>query len=337
MIPLYLCEQGVKVHRDGEALLVKKDDTVVRRVLTQDLERVIAWGNIQFTTQSVGLLLGKGIPISLLTRSGELKGIVSPGQDKNIIRRVAQFRLIDNPEYCLAFSRSIMDAKLRNACEFLQRYHRHVPLQNFPEYRATVERLVWAITDAADTQALMGMEGFASRGYYHIFGLIIPGEFSFRGRNKRPPADPVNAILSLGYTILTGEIRSLIAAHGLDPGAGCYHALEYGRPSLAVDILEEFRAVVIDRFAVHLVKQRIVSPHDFELVEGKGCRFSREALGRFYVEYEKWMTRDLGLKEAVTWRDLLLRQVYRIAKAVDSASPYRPLLYGDADVSCGEL
>lgn len=337
MIPLYLCEQGVKVHRDGEVLVVKKDDTVVRKVLTQDIERVVAWGNVQFTTQSVSLLMGKGISISLLSRKGELKGIVSPGHDKNIVRRVAQFRLIDNPAYCLEFSRALVAAKIGNSCEFLARYHRRSPIGDFPAFRETAEKLCSSAAGAADIPALMGIEGFASRGYFHLYSGLFGEEWGFAGRSKRPPRDPVNAVLSLGYTILAGEIRSLIAAHGMDPGAGLYHSIEYGRPSLAVDLLEEFRSVVIDRFALYLVRQRIVSPSDFSFDERDGCRFSREGLGRFYVEYEKWMTRDLGFKESVTWRDILLRQVYRLAKAVDAGGEYRPMLFGEGDVHSGQL
>jgi len=183
----------------------------------------------------------------------------------------------------------------------------------------------------------MGLEGFAARAYYYMFTRLFGAEWGFTRRTRRPPADPVNAVLSFGYTLVSSELSALVESHGLDPGIGFYHTLEYGRPSLAVDLVEEFRAPLVDRFALYLTRRKILSPADFETVEGKGCRFRQEALKRFFIEYEKWMTGNPGFKEDVSRRSLLWRQTERAVKFVENGEPYRPLDMGERDADGGDL
>lgn len=336
MASLYICEQGVKVTRDGGRIVVKKHDDVIQSIRVNTVDRVIALGNIQFTAQCVAYLLAEDIPVSLLSCSNRLKGTVRPPFGKNNLRRMAQYRLSDNNEWCTEFARTIVRMKIHNSFEYLTRYERHHAECGASECKATISALRDKIP-LVSGNGLLGIEGYASRLYYFVLGKMFPEGFTFEKRTRRPPLDPVNAMLSLGYTLLCGEIGSVLEAHGLDPGIGFYHTLSYGKPSLALDIMEEFRSVVIDRLTGYLVKQKCIKPDDFEMKADAGCRFLPDPLKRYYHEYEKWMTRDLGFRYAATWRDLIMRQAERIARAVDNGSVYYPLVYGEKDVCCSEL
>jgi len=336
MASLYICEQGVKVARDGGRIVVKKHDEVLQSIRVNTVERIIARGNVQFTAQCIAFLLAEDIPVSLLSCGNRLKGTVRPPFGKNNLRRVAQYRLADNEEWCTVFARSVVTAKIRNSFEYIWRYVKHHPECRSADYEETVASFLEKVPSVSGN-SLMGIEGYASRLYYFVLGKMVPEEFIFENRNRRPPQDPVNAMLSLGYTLLCGEMGSVLEAHGLDPGVGFYHALSYGKPALALDMVEEFRSVVIDRFVMYVIQQRCVNPGDFEMKGDEGCRFHPDALKRYYHEYETWMTRDLGLRYAVTWRDLMMRQAERIAGAVDNGREYHPLVYGEKDVCCGEL
>ena len=158
----------------------------------------------------------------------------------------------------------------------------------------------------------------------------------FAGRNRRPPKDPVNSMLSFSYTLLCAELQGLCEAHGLDPFMGCYHEPDYGRPSLAADLCEEFRAPAADRFVLHCASRGIVKPEEFFYDGEKGCRFEPEALKRFIAAYERWMTRPAAA--GASWRDIMRRQAERMVRYFDGGDEYEPYLYGgEPDDDDGEL
>ena len=146
--------------------------------------------------------------------------------------------------------------------------------------------------DGAETlDSLNGVEGSAAHFYFQAFPLLLKAEgIDFPGRKRRPPPDPVNAILSFGYTLLTSRIQSILDASGFDPYLGFLHRVDYGRPSLALDLLEPFRAPLVDRFAVRLFNLKILKPDDFDTTETSGARLKHDAMKRFFLQWEKQLT-----------------------------------------------
>ncbi len=338
MAVLYICQQGTSVHRDGERLSVKDGTRQVASVRLAELERVLAYGNINFTTAALKTLLKSGIPVSLLSSRGAIRGMVESPAGKNAARRMEQYRKSDDPAWRLEFSRRVVDGKVRNSGEWINRYHRRHPFPDMQGYRDTISAVLRRIAKSEDIDTLLGLEGLAARVHYHMMSMMIPPEWHFTGRNRRPPRDPVNSMLSLGYTLLCTEIHGVLESFGLDPYVGFYHVREYGRPSLACDIEEEFRTIVVDRLVHYLVKQGMVKPrHFFMESKEKGCRFREEPLKKFFTSYDRWINSDLGFKEPATLRNLIWRQADRLTRSIDRNKEYRPLLYGEYDVCCSDL
>lgn len=333
---LYICEQGVKVNLEGEMLVCSAGGEVIKKIRIETVDRVLAFGNIQFTSQCLASLAERDIPVSFHSTHGRYRFSLHQPMGKNGQRRLSQYMLTSDLPYRLSFAKSITAAKISNSSEFIKRYGRRHEIPNLKEFIFTMESLMEKLASAPDRDAIMGLEGFAARVYFHMYGFIINTSLFFNGRSKRPPLDPVNALLSLGYTVFAGESASLIEGCGCDPSIGFLHEIQYGRSSLALDLCEEFRSVCIDRFVLYAAREGIFKARDFEVRDG-GCYLVKDSMRRFYEEYEKWMQRDLGFSAPATWRGLLRRQAERLASAIDGKAEYIPLVYGDGDVCCSEL
>lgn len=329
MLTVYVYEQGAMISKEGEILTVNLPNGTTQNVRINNIDRIIVYGNVQFTTQALTLLLYDNIPVSFLTLDGHYKGSLVHADSANCVRRIKQYQMFHNKEKKMNVARRIVYAKLYNQYVFIRNYHYHKTIENFGKYMHIMENLIKRINAAATTQELMGIEGFGTKSYFSMYSALFDTQWNFTKRTKRPPLDPINAMMSFGYTLVTIELASLLESHGLDTSLGMYHSLEYGRQSLALDIVEEFRAVLVDRFILHLASQRIFNPEDFEYDNQKGCRFKKEKLKDFLVRYEKLLNTDLGLKEPVTWRQLLWRQVERMVAYIDKNVEYMPLLYGE--------
>ena len=190
---------------------------------------------------------------------------------------------------------------------------------------AELNRALRDINMVEDIAILRGVEGSAARAYFRGFGKMILGSFVFEGRKKRPSTDPVNALLSFGYTLIFNEISSLLDGLGFDPYLGYFHAVEYGRASLASDIQEEFRALV-DRFTLYLVNNRILTENDFyKNPKSGGMYLKREAMKRYFVEYEKYLNREFihpETKENTTLRKCFRIQAEKLARLIKNGENY---------------
>src|SRR5262249_50396885 len=197
-------------------------------------------------------------------------------------------------------------------------------------YREELERLRDAIPTAESLETLRGLEGAAARNYFAGFALACRTELQFEGRRRRPPTDPVNALLSFGYTLVGAELTNLLDAMGYDPYIGFYHQLDYGRPSLALDLLEEFRVPAVDRLVLNLVNLRTLQASDFSAdEESGGLRLDRKALGKFFRAYESHLNKeftDTTTNTALTLRKAFRRQAERLAAHVTKGELYAPFL-----------
>ncbi len=337
MITVYVYKQGATITREGEVLAIHLLDGTKQNVRLHSMERLIIYGNVHFTTPTLSLLLRNEIPVSFLTIHGEYKGTLLPLKKGNTILRLKQYDKVQNSYKKLILARRIVYGKLYNSFAFIQSYHRHKPLEQFERYKQITQKLLTECLTAWQKDVIMGYEGFGTRSYFLMYSSLFDLKWNFKKRTKRPPLDPINAMMSLGYTLLGTELAGLIESHGLDASLGMYHVLEYGRQSLALDILEEFRSLVVDRFVLHLATQNIFSEYDFEYDENNGCRFKKESLKNFLDRFNKWLNADLGFKEKITWRQILWRQVERMAQYIDKDIEYMPYIHEDINADSSGL
>jgi CRISPR-associated protein Cas1 len=201
-------------------------------------------------------------------------------------RRVNQYRLSLDTDYCLRFSRAIVTAKLVGQLEFIRERKEASPMHRYPlsVCERHIENLVGQIDDQKSIAALRGQEGAAAAFYFEALSEILPEKLCFHCRNRRPPRDPVNAMLSLTYTLLHAEAVLALYGAGLDPFIGFYHALDFGRESLACDIMEALRPQA-DRFVLALFRQETLTADDFSFTS-TGCLLGKAGRGRYYAAYE---------------------------------------------------
>jgi CRISP-associated protein Cas1 len=272
---LYATTVGASLRKDGE--LVAEVDGIERgRVPLHMLGAVVVFGGIFVSPPLIGALARGGITLVLLDRQGRFEARVEGPVSGNVLLRRAQYRASEQPDEIV---RSFISAKVANQRAVLQRALRDHGEEMNGERRtaveATVERLerilrrVALMNEGAD--AMRGAEGEAAYGYFAVFGDLLRSpdqDIRFSGRNRRPPLDPVNALLSFLYTLLTHDCRSAAESIGLDPAVGFLHRDRPGRPSLALDLMEELRPVLADRLALSLINRRQVRSGDFETRDG---------------------------------------------------------------------
>ncbi len=289
MSVLYITEQGAKIYRSEGRLVVEKDDIVIINIPVNHVERIYLIGQIQLTTQAICLLLAHGIPVAFISQEGKLKGFLEPVRSKNVPVRVEQLRKAIDYQFALEFSKRIVYAKIRNQRRMLQKwaYNRGEDI-SFELDR--LDYLLAKVPRKNAQNALRGVEGMASAIYFETFGKFIGKEKFIRTR--RPPRDPINALLSYGYSIMLSDCINSLGIAGLNPYIGYYHGIRYGRPALALDIIEEFRSPVVDSFVMDMVLHRKILPSDdFEETYDGGYRIKKEPRRKFLMEFEKRMKR----------------------------------------------
>jgi CRISPR-associated protein Cas1 len=296
--PLYLNTQGLYVGKSGNVLRVKEKDKIIQEVRIGETCQVSLFGNIQFSTQALQALCENEVPVALFSMGGWFYGIMHGLGVRNISMRRAQFRLADSEEFCLKLTRQLVSGKIRNQRTMLQRNHIEPPA-------AKIGLLKCAYEDAerADSlEQLLGIEGNAARIYFeHFSGMIKTGgpagednsareefPFEFTHRNRRPPRDPVNALLSLAYSVLAKDLTIVCNAVGLDPFMGFYHQPRFGRAALALDLMEPFRPLIADSAVLSAINTHMVTPRDF-VRAGQSVALKPDGRKAFFRAYEQRM------------------------------------------------
>jgi len=265
-LPLYVQDQGARVGKTGECLKVELKGAPLREVRLLETSQVSLFGGVQITTQAVHELLGRGIPLCFFSQGGWFHGWARSATQKNIELRRRQFAVADDPDRCLSLARGFVAAKIRNCRTLLRRNAEDLDDGVLGGLRRAAEEA----ESAPSLASLLGIEGNAARVYFGSFArmLRLPdedsrGAFSPEGRNRRPPRDPVNALLSFGYALLTKDWTVTLQTVGFDPLLGFYHQPRYGKPALALDCMEEFRPLVVDSVVITLINTREIRPGDF--------------------------------------------------------------------------
>lgn len=289
MAVLYLTEDGSVLRKRGERLIVEKDGKELLEVELRNLTAVLMLSGVQVTTQALVEMLEFGVEFAIMSHRGKLLGQLTPPSARNIILRKAQFAKETDKEFALLQAREVVAAKVSNSKEVLTRYAWDGlgDKNALQDGIAKLEALSKAIPSSRDAAQLLGLEGSSAAVYWKAFGTLFksPGVV-FAGRRKHPPPDPVNSLLSFGYALLTNALHSLLDGVGFDPFLGFFHEEVYGRPSLALDLVEPFRAPVVDRFVVKAFNLGVLKPSDFAPADEGGVRLTKEALRTFFAQWE---------------------------------------------------
>lgn len=329
MTTLYITEQGSILKKKSRRLIVSKDEEILTEIPAFKVERIIIYGNIQITTQALNFILESGIDTSFMSTHGKFQGRLAPIESKNVLLRIAQYERYLDEEFQITHSRRIVEAKIKNAKTIVQKYCRDHPEVDFDDVTSSLKQALVNLPNKQRISTILGVEGQATAVYFRAFGKMMRKDLQFSARIRRPPTDPVNALLSLGYTLITNEMLSILCAIGFDPYIGYLHGVDYGRPSLALDIIEEFRHPVIDRFTLSLINNKVLTDMDFEDRGEKGVYLKDESRKHYFIQYEKMMNnsfKDTHSNETVTYRSLFNRQAHRLANTIQTGKLYQPFL-----------
>jgi len=306
MSSLYVDRRGVALEADGEALVFRENGERVGTVPLAPLDRVFLHGDVALSSGLLGKLGARGIGVVVLSGRKAEPTLLLGRPHNDAARRLAQYRLSQDGAFRLAFSREVVRGKLEAQGKFLSERREAEPQSRYL-LTLSLRRIEGALAavDAQDTAGrLRGLEGAASAAYFDGFADLLPGRLNFHRRNRRPPKDPVNAMLSLGYTLLHAEAVLALYGAGFDPFIGFYHEIDFGRESLACDIVESLR-VEVDRHALKLFRDEVLRAEDFTMADG-ACMLGKAGRSRFYAEWEVVAER-LRKRLAETVADLSLK------------------------------
>jgi CRISPR-associated protein Cas1 len=323
--PVYLNKPGLRVGKSGAVLQVKEKDSLVQEVRINEMCQLNLMGNIQLSTQAVQELCEAGIPISYFSMGGWFYGITTGLCTKNVFLRQRQFTMAQQAWFCRKLARSLVAGKIRNQRTFLLRNH----VEPDPRVLHGLKQMAQDGEQCASMEELLGVEGNAARLYFSAFqGLIkveadedLPRIFrmDFTGRNRRPPRDAVNALLSLGYSLLAKDLTIACYATGFDPMMGFYHQPRFGRPALALDLMEPFRTLIVDSATVTAINTKMVTSKDF-ISAGEAVSLTADGRKAFYRAYELRMDAMVThpiFGYRVSYRRLLEVQVRLLAKFLE--------------------
>jgi len=324
--PLYVNTQGLRVGKSGSVLRIKDQSKLVQEARINEICQVNLMGNIQITTQAVQGLCQSGVPICYFSQGGWFYGVTTGMNTKNVMLRRSQFVLADQQWFCLRLARSLVGGKIRNQRTMLLRNH----IEPSPVDLRTMKRLVMEAENADSFEQLLGLEGYGARIYFSQFpGMVKRDEeygsgeaelsFHFGARNRRPPRDPINALLSYGYSLLAKDFTVACYAVGFDPMVGFFHQPRHGRPALSLDLMEPFRPLIVDSALLSAVNTRMVTAKDF-VTAGKAASMTANGRKGFLRAYEARMdtlvTHPL-FDYRVSYRRLLEIQARLLGKVIE--------------------
>ena len=312
MSVIYVTEQGAYLAKTGQRLLVKKSKETLLDVPAIEVSQVILFGNVSITPATVTFLLGRSIDVAFLTQTGRYKGRLQPEFSKKVSLRQQQFARAADGDFCLEVAKAIVIGKIANARTICMRRQRELGDKKIGGVVKRLDRARRKAAQASSIEAVRGQEGAAGAAYFEAFGRMVKAEgFSFEKRTKRPPKDPVNALLSLGYTLLHNNVYAMINVVGLDPYQGFFHAARQGHPTLASDLTEEFRVIVVDSVVLSVINKGIIKPGDFRPSKG-GIYLTKEGLKKFVGQYEGRMSTQVmhpHFEEKMSYMQCIERQV----------------------------
>jgi len=354
MATLYVIEPGARIEKEHLRLLVTLHDEVIGAMPLAHVTEVVLVGGVGATTPAMLALLDQGAGLTLISSTGQLRGRLRPAEARNVPLRQAQYRRAADEAFALALSRRIVAGKLRNSRTLARRMARSRPLAAVeptsadaappaadqaspapepPSLTPAFEQLNTLIAQAPlahDLAELRGLEGRGAKAYFAVLRATLHADLTFVKRSRRPPGDAANALLSLAYSLLTNAVFTAAEVVGLDPYAGFLHADKYGRPALALDLVEEFRSIVADSVVLWVVNKRMLVADDFEQAEAGGWRLARNGLRVFLQQFTRRLQTEVFHPEAgrpLSYQKILEVQARQVRRCIERGeADYQPFL-----------
>ncbi len=344
---LYVLEPGSYLRREGNALKVVKDKAQVQHIPAEGLKRLTLVGYISLSGRVLDFLIQKRIETVFMTPTGRFRARLALDEHRHVLLRRAQYLRLSEEAFAMKTAVRIVSGKIDNLSNFLMirgRQYNEPALKTAALQIRVIQR---RLASAKNLDEVRGYEGAATRVYYSVFQKMIRNpEFDFPGRNRRPPKDPINALLSFVYTLLTNEVLSAVKSVGLDPYLGALHEISYGRPSLACDLVEEYRAFLGDRLVLGLINKKLVRRDDFvfrtpvqeayadeaELAANRPVEMKPAIARTFIAAYEEMMARGILYplqNKQLSYRFLILQQARQFAAFLENpgTSVYAPFCW----------
>ncbi|GIU84530.1 MAG: hypothetical protein KatS3mg008_1305 [Acidimicrobiales bacterium] len=330
---LYVANEGGLLRSKGNRIRLERDGETVLSVGFNRVRQIVVFGRTGFTTPLLQALLERGIDVVFLGERGRYFGRLQAATSANPATRLAQFRVFEDEEARLALARRFVRGKIANMRSSVLRGARRLDAESLQEVVRGLESDRQAAAEAKNLPVLLGVEGTASRRYFGAFGSLLAEGWEFEARRRRPPPDPVNALLSLGYTLLLHDAMTACETVGLDPYVGFLHEPQTGRPSLALDLIEEFRPLIVDSVVLRCVNSGSLSREHFDMDPGppQSCTLTPDGLRRFLSAYERRMltlfTHSLSGRR-VSYRVGLILQARHLAEVCSKRTlEYTPVLW----------
>lgn len=331
MATLYVTQPGAQVEKEYQRLLVTLEDEILLRVPIQKVSQVVLVGRVGITTPALHALLEREVPVQLVRRNGQLIGRLQPPTGPNLNVRSAQHHREEDEGFRLRVSSAIVRGKLHNQRVLALRIlRRRKGIDHTPMHR--LRQIETQVTAAKTIEALLGFEGIGAKAYFSIYRQAFHPQWAFDDRNRRPPRDPINALLSLGYSHLTHVLSTSLEITGLDPYLGIFHQEKYGRPALALDTLEEFRAPFVDSLVMSVINRGLIQSGDFITESGlqHGVRLTENGLRCFLREFGDRLESEVhiaGIKKPLSYRKIFEVQANRLKQVMlGNEKEYRPFL-----------
>lgn len=342
MTVLYLTEQGSVVNLAAGRIAVRKGEELIQDMPVFKLDQIVAYGNIHLTPAVIKHCLRQGIEVAFLSGPGKYEGRLQPEFTKNAVTRLKQYQRAATPEFCLKLAATLVTGKLRNMGAMLkqQRRLRDAVRESARESvrdngredgrtpLAELEAICARVPGAKSIENLNGHEGAATVVYFKAFRAALKGDWKFETRQYHPPQDPVNVLLSLGYTLLYNDLYAAVNLVGLDPYMGFYHQPRHGHAALASDLMEEWRAVLVDRMVLTALNRRVFTEADFQRDAEDKLLLKQAALKRFFGLYAQTVQEKTWYAYAAlqaSRRQVMELQVRHFARVLAGEEPlYRP-------------
>lgn len=327
MTSIYITENGAYLRKRGGHVIIGRNNEVLLEVPLERVDDVTVVDNVQVSSALVTEFLGRNIPLSWISSYGKFYGSLVSNGSVDVLKHKKQFDLLEQGDFYFEIAQKVIFAKIHNQLTILRRYNRNILSDEVESGVRNILAVRKNIFYVKDYRELMGYEGIISRIYFAALGNVVTEPFSFTKRTKQPPRDPFNSMLSLGYSMLFNEILNNVISTGLHPYVGFLHRIAKGHPSLVSDLMEEWRAVIVDSMVLAIIKRNMISYDMFDINE-EGCFLNSEARKIFLQTYNKKLRSNnqyLDIKQ--TYRESLRLQCRKYASAImhEDLDLYKPM------------
>jgi len=331
MAAIYLIEQGTTIYKEYQRFIIYVSEKPKLEVPIREVQQILVFGNIQLSTPVMQVCLREQIAVVFLSQSGRYHGHLWSSEFRDLDQELVQVRRWGDAAFQFQVSQAIVYGKLMNSKQLLLRFNRKRKLPDVERAIIGINQDIEALEFSESLDRLRGYEGIGAARYFPALGqLITNSRFEFSLRNRQPPTDPVNSLLSFGYTLLFNNVLGFIIAEGLSPYLGNFHYGERQKPYLAFDLMEEMRSVVVDSLVLNIVNHSLFKPQDFDIVPSTGGVYLNQSARRVFLkQFETRMNEEVShpdLQSKVSYRQAIQLQVRRYKQSLLSGVPYEAFL-----------